>query len=181
MEHLWSIIATLLGVGVGGFGSYFASRNLERERWRQQRRDKLDEARRPAIEGALAWLDPMYLALMNAEGEMYALLGDDDGDQKFRQTYPNLLNALVKLGLTPHHQLLVPSGTYQRGQRIQYAFDQLKYEALDLWEKTRYPKHAPAMNVGEARFQCSEKVKAMKEEVDALRQGLEEAYRKTYE
>jgi hypothetical protein len=159
---------------------------VERHRWKRSRRDKLDEAKQRAIVAALAWIDPMYSALMSAESQMYALLKDEGqiggiSDQEFRQTYPDLLRALVKLDLSPEHRLLVPSDTYERGNRIQHAFDQLKYETLDLWEKTRYPLHSPVLNTVDARLQSSQRISALRKHVDDLRKDLESAYQKTYQ
>jgi hypothetical protein len=159
---------------------------VERLRWKRSRRDKLDEAKQRAIVAALAWLDPMYSALISAESQMYALLKDEGqvggiSDEQFRETYPDLLRALVKLDLSPEHRLLVPSGTYEQGHRIQRAFDELQYETLDLWEKTRYPLHSPVLNAVDARLQSTERISALRKQVDDLRKRLETAYQKTYE
>ena len=55
----------------------FVGMLVERLRWKRSRRDKLDEAKQRAIVAALAWIDPMYSALMSAESQMYALLKNE--------------------------------------------------------------------------------------------------------
>ena len=116
---------------------------------------------------------------------MFALLRDfgkeEFEDDTFRERYPDLIPTLSKLDLSPENRLLVPSGTYERGFRIARTLDDLKQEALQLWEQTKYPMHAPSLSSVDARLRCTEMVGALRKEVDALREGLERAYQRTYE
>ena len=63
---------------------------------------------------------------------------------------------------------------------IRAAIEHLKHEAVDLWGKTRYPISSPSMSVVDARLEGTERVLALRREVDALRQALSDDYRKTY-
>lgn len=183
MTPWWS---PFVGVIIGGLLSWWVAYFVERQRRLQSRRDKLDEARRAAIEAAFTWLDPMYSALMLAESEAYVLLNpgdEDEKEQRFRRDYPKLLKTLVKLDLPPHKRsgLLLPQNTYVNGQRIRKAVDDLKYQALDLWGQTQYPIGAPALSIADAREKCSESALEIKALIDSLRASLEQAYQKTYE
>jgi len=183
MAPWWS---PYIGVIIGGLLSWWVAYFVERQKRRQSRRDELDKARREAIEGAFAWLDPMISAVMLAESEVYVLLnpGDpDEQEERFRRNYPNLLTSLVALDLPPHKRsgLLLPQNTYATGQHIRQALDDLRYQALDLWAQTQYPIHAPALSRAKARERCSESALAIKAQIDSLRAALEQAYEATYE
>ena len=180
MTNWWTILGPSIGLIVGWLLNYLGTKNLEQRRWRQQRQDKLDEARRPALERALAWLDPMDEALNTAETEMYMLLNGDQDDQQFRARYPNLLSELRRLDLSPEQRLLLTTDPYPMGNRIRAAIEHLKHEAVDLWGKTRYPIHSPSMSVVDARLEGTARVLALRKEVDALRQALSDDHRKTY-
>jgi predicted component of type VI protein secretion system len=183
MTPWWS---SLVGVVIGGLLSWCGAYFVERKRRIHSREDKLHEARREAIVAASAWLDPMYSALMLAESETFVLLNpgdEDEKEQRFLQSYPNLLNTLVRLDLPPHKRsdLLLPENTYLAGQRIRKALEDLKYQAIDLWGQTLYPIHAPAISRSDARVKCSESALIIKAQIDSLRASLEQAYRATYE
>jgi hypothetical protein len=177
MSPLWSLVFVILGGFVSAGTAYF----LEKVRRRHQRRDKLDDARREALERTLAWIDPMERALVGAEAEIYGLLNGAHDEHEFRKRYPDLISDLKALDLSPHHRLVLDTDPYDSGYRISKALEELKYEALDQWEKTRYPVHAPSLNVTEARYGATLRVRQLREQVQELRQQLSAQYRKTCE
>ena len=75
--------------------------------------------------------------------------------------------------------LLLPTDSYKLGQEINRGLENLKYKALDLWEKTLYP--IDALSRTDAREECTKHVLALRTQIDALRATLERAYEKTYQ
>ena len=171
--------AALIGVIIGGALSGFTAYFVELQRWRRTRRDKLDEAKKEAIEAAFAWLEPMYKAVRTAEGQAFRLLnpgGDDDG---FRRDYPDLLSTLAKLDIPIQKRLLLPEATYHAGNEIVRNVEAFQYEALDLWERTKF--YDPPLDDVDARQKCAERALAMRKQIEELQRTLEKAYQSTFE
>ena len=115
LEKLWPLLAPLMGVIIGGLITYFVTTSVERQKWSQQKRDKLDDARRQAIVAALGWLEPIDSAMGKAEMHVYKLLHGNEDEEEFRRSYPDLLSVLAKLDVTPEQYFLLPDHLYPMG------------------------------------------------------------------
>jgi hypothetical protein len=166
---------------MGGLLSAGTAYSLERVRRRNQRRDKLDDARREALARALAWIDPMEKAINGAEIEIYALLHSRKNDDEFRQAFPNLLSDLARLDLSLQHRLVLDFDPYPLGNDIRQAFEELKQHSLSRWEKTQYPQDSPVLSISDASYECSLAIEGIRERIDALRRQLAKEYKNTYE
>lgn len=81
----------------------------------------------------------MKSALNTAEITIYALLNGAYDDHEFHNRYPNLISGLNGLDLSAHHRLVLDADPYAGGYQIINAIENLKREALDLWEKNEVP------------------------------------------
>lgn len=123
----------------------------------------------------------MQSALNGAEVEIYGLLSGRFDDHEFRKRYPDLTSDLAKLDLALDQRLVLDTDPYPPGNRILLDLRNLKHEAIGWWEKTRYPEDRPSLSVIDANYECSMRVKQLRQQVEALRQALAQEHRKTYD
>jgi hypothetical protein len=170
----------LISLVAGSLLSTATSYFLDRVRRRQQRRDKLDEAKRAALAQALAWIDPMERVLTAAEIEIYGVLNGARDDDEFRKHFPNLLVDLKKYDLSMDQRLVLEGDPYPIGNHICKAVEDLKHQAIDWWSTTTYKEGGASQGAIEARYATTQRVKELRQQVDSLRRQLADEYRKTY-
>jgi hypothetical protein len=167
-------VAPLLGTLIGGLITYLATRAVEKRKWEQEKRDRLQEHRREAIGLALEWIAPIHSALTQASlcTRSY-LLGIIDVT-KFMHDWPKLLSALASKDLPARMQVHLPSDAYARGQRIIIGLDRLMtYNLVGRVEDTDDLK---------AKFnECFSTLEGLSSELDAMENNLKEEYRRTYQ
>lgn len=175
-DWLQNILGPLFGVLVGGVVTYIATTGAERERWRQQKKDKLAEASREGIVKALAWLDPMDRALSSANLKVSGLLRLDMDQDAFLATFPRLVSELSKLDVPPDLRLLLPSDTYSDGNRIVKLFDAIMADAIE-WGQEAKLQNRPFLGLQE----CGQKLDALQSQIEALHAKLTTAYKATFD
>lgn len=175
-DWLQNTLGALFGVLVGGVVTYIVTTAAERQRWRQQKKDKLAEASREGIVKALAWLDPMDRALTSANLTVSGLLRLDMDQDAFRERFPRLISELSTLDVPPDLRLLLPSDTYTDGIRIGNMFDAIMAEAIAWGEKAR-SQNQPFLGLHE----CSKNLNALGSQIEALRAKLTTAYKATFD
>jgi hypothetical protein len=163
---------------------FLATYFLNKLQWKRSRQDKKDDARREAIKGAIAWLEPIHLALFEAEGRTFQLLSAPGfaalDEQEFSKQYPDLLHTLSKLDPPPDHQLLLPKGSYEQGNGIIRALEDLKYTALKLHHETQ-GRPGSQLTVIDAREQCANISRKIRQQYLDLKEALAKAYHETYD
>ena len=122
----------------------------------------------------------MERALNSGEIEVYGLLNGATTEQEFRSRFPDLVSELKQFDLSPDQRLVLDIDPYPQGNQVRQALERVKYDANDNWGKTRLPKHSPSLSLVDARYQCSQTVEILRQQVDALRRQLAEEYKKTF-
>jgi hypothetical protein len=176
VDPVLAALGSLLGVIVGGLVTYFVTTAAEKQRWRQEKADRLALDRRAAVSKALGWLDPMDLALSTASMSVTSLLQLNLEHQEFRTQYPHLVSDLAKMDVPPDLRLLLPASVYSDGHRILRAFEEIRTAAIRWGQEARMEKQ-PMLGLHE----CGPKIDALRTQIAALREKLEQAYLATYE
>lgn len=175
-EQVWSAVGPLAGVAVGGVVSYFVNRRAEHHRWRQQKQDRLAEAKRQAIAKALSWIEPIEQALTSVQLKVGALLQLDMTDEKFLMTYPALTSTLAKRDATPEQRVLLPEDIYAAGHLILREMEELQHVAIRHAQETRLHN-----NPTPGHAECWAIIDKMREQHNGLRERLHKLYLETYD
>lgn len=116
-------LGPLAGVLLGALITYYASRSVQREKWRQDRREKLAEIERDALAQALEWIEPMRNAHIRATGVCSGMIRGE-GDPL--TTWPDLLEDLTSMDMPARLRAVLPKGVYARGLDMIRSFEELK-------------------------------------------------------
>ena len=96
ISKLLTMGGPLLGALVGGLIASLTARSIERQRWRQERREKLTGLRRDALSAALEWIEPMRNAETRASSLVMAAIQGNFDHENFLKEFPYLLGELVR-------------------------------------------------------------------------------------
>jgi len=175
LDRVVDVLGPLAGVVVGGLVTYFVTRSIEIQRWRQQKHDRLAQAKRDAVAKALGWLDPMDRALSSVNLQVSALLQFNLEDEEFLMRFPNLVSELAKMDVPADLRLLLPANVYPDGIRILRGFDDVRTEAIGWGQRARVERK-PMLGLQE----CGQKLDALHAQIDVLREKLTQAYLATF-
>lgn len=176
IDRILDVVGPLAGVVVGGIVTYFTTRSIDIQRWRQQKHDRLAQAKRKAIAKAVGWLDPMDRALSSVNLQVSALLQFELEDEEFLTCFPNLVSELAKMDPPADLRILLPADAYSDGIRILRGFDEVRTEAIRWGQRARMERK-PMLGLHE----CGQKLDALGKQLDSLREKLKQAYLGTYE
>ncbi len=187
MPSFWSpifptLLATLLGVIVGGIITYLTTRTIEDQKWKQQKKDKYLQDRREALGLVLDWIDPIDRAV-NRAIVLSSPYREDRGE--IRQRWPNLLEEIAKLDLRPHFRVLVPKDLYIGANPIINKLDEIYTLSIQLQEERTLINSEPQENHWKDEWKND--IKKLEDELgnvraltDAYKQRLEEEFKATY-
>jgi hypothetical protein len=149
---------TLLGAVVGGFITFLAMRSVERQRWQQERWEKLSSLKREGLAAALEWIEPMRNAEIRASSLLMAALGE-----------------LVKRELSAGQRAVLPDTVYERVHRIVRELDEVRILGVKYGQEARI-KGRPLAGFQE----CSDKLDAIGKQIKDLEMELGGAFRRTF-
>jgi hypothetical protein len=169
----WAI--ALLSIIVGQVTTYFIMRNIERQKWQQEKKEKLLEIKRDAIAAALEWIEPMRNAQIRAESLVIAAIHGDFDHEKFLKKFPYLIGELVKKEIPAKLRAVLPDTIYPSGHRIVREFEETRVLGV------KYGEEATIMKKPLAGFQeCSKKLDTINQKIEALETELRNEFQKTF-
>lgn len=116
----------LVSVVIGGLITYLTTRAMEEKKWKQQKKDKLQEQRLEAIAGALEWIPLIETSVSNASLLCFAYLQKHIGNDEFQREWPKLLSQLAEADLPMRQRLLLPAETHKRVMKIVHQLREFK-------------------------------------------------------
>lgn len=175
ISTLLMMTGPLLGAAVGGFVTFVSLRNIEHQKWKQERQEKLSALKRNALAAALEWIEPMRNAAIRASSLLMSTIRGDIEDERFLNEFPYLLGELVKADLTANQRAVLPDKVYARGHRIVHELDELQYLGV------KYGQEAKTKDKPLAGFQeSSAKLEAIEQQINDLEKELREEYHRTF-
>lgn len=176
ISKLITLAGPLLGAIVGGLITSFATRALERQRWRHDRQEKFVSLRRDALTATLEWIEPMRNAQSRASSLVMAAIQGHIEDEQLLREWPYLLGDLAKKDLSGNLRVVLPNDTYERGHRIVCELDALSGLGV------KYGQEARRTGRPMAGYQeCSAKLDAIGTQISQLETDLRKAYKATFE
>jgi hypothetical protein len=166
---------TLLGAVVGGFITFLAMRSVERQRWQQERWEKLSSLKREGLAAALEWIEPMRNAEIRASSLLMAAIRGEIDDEHFLNNFPHLLGELVKRELSAGQRAVLPDTVYERVHRIVRELDEVRILGVKYGQEARI-KGRPLAGFQE----CSDKLDAIGKQIKDLEMELGGAFRRTF-
>lgn len=173
LQQILNFAGPLLGTIVGGLITYLATRAADHRKWKRERQEKLDERRREALEVAYSWVTPLDCAIAKAEG--YANLyrhGTVDKERLLEQ-WPHALGAVEDV--PDHLRPFLPEDAYRLSLGIVNKLEELKVVMLN-HERT-FDLTDEGKEMVRQRLRLLQEVK---DNLQSLRDQLEEAYLKTF-
>jgi hypothetical protein len=174
--QLIPIFGTLLAVIVGGLLTFLTTSVIERQRWKRERRDKLDEIRRDAYAAALEWIDPMRNAELKASSMVMAALQGELDHERFMNEYPYLVGDLAKSDLTGSQRASLPVDFYSCGHKIIRDLDKLRYLGVKYGQEVQVGRTIP-----EGYEECMAKMNEISNDIEHLERELKAAFHKTFQ
>lgn len=175
LSRMIPIAGPLLGALIGALIASLTAWNIERQRWRHERREKLSSLQREALAAALEWVEPMRNAETRASSLVMSALHGNFNHEKFLEEFPYLLGELVKKDLPANQRAVLPDKIYERGHKIVRDLDELSHLGV------KYGQEATVMNKPMAGFrECREKLDSIGKRILELETDLQEAFRRTY-
>lgn len=183
MDHLW----TLLGIVLSSVLGFLVGTVIERQKWRNQRREKLDEAKRQAIVAAMAWVDPIEALLIQAESKVFSLLQGRIDEHDFLVSFPDVLTQLASMDLSPEQRTLLPKDIYYSGHKIHRGLESIKVDALHAASRMRLENesgellnHSQTVAWANDLQHAANQLSSLRTEAATFRNRLSDEYRKTY-
>jgi hypothetical protein len=170
---VFDIFIPLISVVIGGLITYLTTRALESRKWKQEKKDKLQEKRREALALALEWLAPIEAAWIRASSVASAFIRGDISEEEFRKRWPDLLSELVKRDLPASLNVLLPPEAHKRGLLILRQLDDLRHASYS----SGITNSKSFMEKFEGIFQHQENIR---ENMRLLEKELVEEYNKTF-
>ena len=160
-------VMTILGWAVGWLSrAYF-----ERRRVHNEKEIRSSSVEREALELAMAWLDPMTLAIMKAKDISFAYLFGRIDESQFRVRWPKELSKqLEALEVPSHLRIYLPTGVQQRGTSVIAMFMEFHSKVIRA-DKSDNDQVFEALHDGQD----------IRKHIDELRRDLEVAHRSTLE
>lgn len=173
---VFDVITNFISVIIGGSITYWATRSAETRRWNQQKQDKRQEQQREAISLALDWIDPIERAVNKASTLASSFLHQTISEDSFKSRWPNLLDDLSKLDIPMKHRVFLSQEAYLLGYKIIDQLDTLQFVTLHL-QTTKEGQKQFTENIN----QLSDLITDIKTNVKALKTGLMQEYKATFE
>ncbi len=170
------IAGTLIGVVIGGLISAFSTWRIENQKWRRDRKEKLDVLRRDALAVALEWLEPMRNAETRASLLVMSAIQGTVDDEQFLNEFPYLLGDLVKQDLPGNLRAVLPNDAYARGYEIVRNIYNLRILGVKYGQEARR-KGIPMVGFDE----CNAALATISKQIIALETDLQNAFRSTFE
>ena len=169
----WAI--ALLSLIVGQVTTYFIMRNIERQKWQQEKKEKLLEIKRDALAAALEWIEPMRNAEIRASSMVMAAIHGDFDHEKFLEEFPYLLAELIKKEIPAKQRAVLPDRVYPSGHRIIRELDEVRFLGV------KYGQEATIKGKPLAGFQeCSDKLDMINRMIEELETDLRNEFQQTY-
>ena len=112
------VVATVMSI-LGWAVGWLSRAYFERRRVQTEKETRSSSVQREALELAMAWLDPMTLAIMTAEDISSAYLFGRIDESQFRVRWPKeLAKQLEALEVPSHLRIYLPAGVQQRGTSV---------------------------------------------------------------
>lgn len=170
------VLAILCGAIVGGLITFFAMRAIERQRWRQDKADRLAQMKREALAHALEWLDPMDRAISRASTLTSAFLQGTLEHEELMKGWPALLSQLAPRDIPPRLRVFLPKGAYAKGNAIVLSLDRLLTETVRSGQELRLGKDR-----SQGWENCFTQVTSIQEAISTLKHELEAHYKETFD
>ncbi len=175
-EQLIQILGTLLAVIVGGLLTSMTTFVIERQKWKRERRNKLDELRRDAVAAALEWISPMRTAEYAASSLVMAAIQGDFEHERFMVDYPNLVLELAKSDLTGVQRASLPSDFYARGHEIIRDLEKLRILGVKCGQEVKIGRSDP-----NGYKECMETMSRVSKSIEELESELKRVFLDTLE
>jgi len=176
VSKLLTTAGPLLGAILGGLISVLSTWALERQRWRRDRREKLEALRRDALLASLEWIEPMRNAESLASSLVMAAIQGDVDNEQFLKEFPCLISDLAKKDLSANLRAVLPQDAYERGHEIVREIEELRFLGAKYGQEARLK--------GEAMLgfqECSTKLDVIGKRITALDMDLRKAFVETFE
>lgn len=173
---LIQIFGTLLAVIVGGLLTSTTTFFIERQKWKRERRNKLDELRRDAVAAALKWISPMRSAEYTASALVMAALQGDFEHERFMVDYPNLVVELAKSDLTGVQRASLPPDFYARGHEIIRDLEKLRSLGVKCGQEVKIGRSNP-----DGYKECTETITRISMAIEELESELKRVFLETFE
>ncbi|AZT83278.1 hypothetical protein EHN06_06790 [Marinobacter sp. NP-4(2019)] len=174
--QLIQILGTLLAVIVGGLLTSITTFFIERQKWKRERRNKLDELRRDAVAAALEWISPMRSAEYAASSIVMAALQGDFEHERFMNDYPNLVLELAKSDLTGVQRASLPSDFYARGHEIIRDLEKLRFLGVKCGQEVKIGRSDP-----QGYKECTETMTRISTAIEELESELKRFFLETFD
>ena len=177
-KTVFDVFTIILSVITGGLVTYFTTQAVEKQKWKQQKKDRQQEQYREALAFALDWLAPIETALIHIESLSSAFIMCRITQSDFQTRWPNLLSELSRIdrAIPAKLKVLLPENTYD-GMDIVYKINEL-YSFLLSTE----PSEQRNDNTLLERMQNTvEQITAIKKSFENYKNSLIDEYKKTYQ
>lgn len=174
-QGVLNLIGPLAGTIVGGLITYFVTRAIESQKWKQEKQERLSEIRRQGIALALDWLDPIDLSISRVSSRVSSILHGAIEHEEIFETWPNLISQLAKMDIPVKVRVLLPDDIYPRGQQIFRELEELRTKAVEAAQEMKIKKTpSPAL------ADCIDRLKKLDALLNELRMMLIEEYKSTF-
>jgi len=174
-QGVLNVIGPLAGTVVGGLITYFVTRAIEYQKWKQAKQERLSEVRRQGMAQALEWLDPIELAISGASMRVSSVLHGSIEHEEVFETWPNLISQLAKMDIPVKVRVLLPEDIYPRSQQIFLELEELRAKAVEAAQEMKLKKRpSPALR------ECFDRLKKLDALLNDLRVKLIEEYKSTF-
>jgi len=164
------IVATAM-IALGWGAGWFSRAYFERRRVQNEKEVRRSGVEREALELAMAWLDPMTLAIMKAEDIAFAYLFGRIDRSQFKVKWPkDLPKRLEALEVPSHLRIYLPDGIQQRGTSVIAMFMEF-HSRVSRADTSDNDQVFEALHYGQD----------IRKHIDELRKDLEAAHRLTLE
>ena len=135
-----NVIGPLAGTVVGGLITYFVTRSIENQKFKQAKQERLSEIRRQGIAQALEWLEPIDKSISDASMRISSILHDTIDQDELFATWPNLISQLAKMDIPIKLRVLLPEDIYPKGQDIIRELEGLRAKAVQASQEMKQKK-----------------------------------------
>ena len=170
------VLGTLLAVIVGGLLTSITTFIIERQKWKRERKNKLDELKREACGAALEWIGPMRNAEFIASSLVMNALQGEFEHEGFLSDYPYLAGELEKSDLSGVQRASLPHDFYSRGHRIVRDLDKLRYLGVKYGQSVKIGRKNP-----DGYKECTNLMNKISSEIDQLEDEIKASFHGTFE
>lgn len=174
-QGVLNVIGPLAGTVVGGLITYFVTRAIECQKWKQAKQERLSEICRQGMAQALEWLDPIELSISEASMRVSSILHGSIEYEEVFKTWPNLISQLAKMDIPARVRVLLPEDLYPRGHQIFRELEELRSKAVAAAQEMEQMKRpSPALR------ECFDQLRNLDTLLNDLRLKLIADYKSTF-